>query len=616
MHFVYDGINSKNMGIINAILEPGLMEEPFLPSATLHETHTRHNNTPYFNKIKREPLVFNLVCAFEEGLSENKIRQVRRWLAKGSYKELYFCNEPNKRYFAMYEESSLSHTGLDGYFEITFRTNSPYAHSNLIETGIYNQVSPTFTFTRPSPAIHPETGEEVPADTPIFMSFAEDKRGLLMEEGTENLLAVNMLKFENGSVGAGVDIIITQGQSVPEWGTNEATRIQTFGGSTSTKYSFPVGYISELNQEYTGSVYLKNIGINTIMLDINPGGNILVLPEEAIRATVSGVGNDISWLSLRIRAVNIGDSLDLIAWQPQIEQKPYPTSFTVGTRANPTSLLTLPEALPEEFGIGISAKMLHAHGIKSRTFWQAGDYHRLFYDMADSKIKMQYGGAIAETSPVSWSADDIIGVYGGKKDGKLFVQAKVAGELGEKTAVEVGGRNLLRNSKGPWANANYGLRSFPFGDAIPAAGEIYTVTMKYTVGADRDKLAVYSSGGYRHLVVFYETDKNELGIASKTFTMSYADGRTPAEGFDYLSVYQFPSDGTSESTIEWIKLERGNKPTDWTPAPEDGDTTELYVGSLSDEGETPNAVLADFTLHDSGDIDPEGYLSQVPGGGV
>lgn len=134
MHFVYDGINSKNMGIINAILEPGLMEEPFLPSATLHETHTRHNNTPYFNKIKREPLVFNLVCAFEEGLSENKIRQVRRWLAKGSYKELYFCNEPNKRYFAMYEESSLSHTGLDGYFEITFRTNSPYASSELIET--------------------------------------------------------------------------------------------------------------------------------------------------------------------------------------------------------------------------------------------------------------------------------------------------------------------------------------------------------------------------------------------------------------------------------------------------------------------------------------------------
>ena len=140
--------------------------------------------------------------------------------------------------------------------------------------------------------------------------------------------------------------------------------------------------------------------------------------------------------------------------------------------------------------------------------------------------------------------------------------------------------------------------------------------MKYTVGADRDKLAVYSSGGYRYLVTFYETDKNELGIASKTFTMRYTDGRTPAEGFDYLSVYQFPSDGTSESTIEWIKLERGNEATPWTPAPEDGDTNDLYIGSLPDESENVNAVIADFTIHDSGDIDPEGYLSRVPGGGV
>ena len=40
------------------------------------------------------------------------------------------------------------------------------------------------------------------------------------------------------------------------------------------------------------------------------------------------------------------------------------------------------------------------------------------------------------------------------------------------------------------------------------------------------------------------------------------------------------------------------------------------VGSKADGSESVNAVVADFTLHDRAeDIDPEGYLSQVPGGG-
>ena len=38
--------------------------------------------------------------------------------------------------------------------------------------------------------------------------------------------------------------------------------------------------------------------------------------------------------------------------------------------------------------------------------------------------------------------------------------------------------------------------------------------------------------------------------------------------------YMFPSGGTREGdvTVNWVKLERGNKATDWTPNPDDIDS--------------------------------------------
>lgn len=129
------------MGIINANLDSGLQEEPFLPTREIHETYVRHSNTPHFHKIQNEPLAFNIVCAFNDGMNEDKLRAVRRWLGSANdFRELYFSNAPHRKYFVMYEGiTTLSHTGLDGYFEIVFRANSPYACSDLIETEIFDE---------------------------------------------------------------------------------------------------------------------------------------------------------------------------------------------------------------------------------------------------------------------------------------------------------------------------------------------------------------------------------------------------------------------------------------------------------------------------------------------
>ena len=135
--------------------------------------------------------------------------------------------------------------------------------------------------------------------------------------------------------------------------------------------------------------------------------------------------------------------------------------------------------------------------------------------------------------------------------------------------IDLGGRNLLKNTGTPVTNASYLIASYDMGDEWPVAGETYTLSVKFTLGADRTHLSLFTPEGTVLLTTVADADKNSLGVASKTFTMSYAVGYTPADGYTNLVVYQMPSGGSAASTIEWVKLEKGNKATDWTPAPED-----------------------------------------------
>ena len=72
--------------------------------------------------------------------------------------------------------------------------------------------------------------------------------------------------------------------------------------------------------------------------------------------------------------------------------------------------------------------------------------------------------------------------------------------------------------------------------------------------------------------------------------MEYYDGKTPDvhPSYAYAQLYRFPEDGTvtGNTTIHWFKIEKGNKATDWTPAPEGVDAgianVQTGVDSLND----------------------------------
>ena len=82
---------------------------------------------------------------------------------------------------------------------------------------------------------------------------------------------------------------------------------------------------------------------------------------------------------------------------------------------------------------------------------------------------------------------------------------------------------------------------------------------------------------------------NSSGIYTVTFTATAnMASQTSGRGFGFCRVYvsnnasagQGSTTVTGTAHVEWIKIEKGNKVTDWSPAPED---TDLTTDFLSDE---------------------------------
>ena len=134
----------------------------------------------------------------------------------------------------------------------------------------------------------------------------------------------------------------------------------------------------------------------------------------------------------------------------------------------------------------------------------------------------------------------------------------------------VGRRNLLLDSGRTITNNSYLIVSYHPSEYMEE-GEIYTVTICVTPGSDVESIRVYTSNGYMELATLKTTPEKKQ-VLSATFVAKYHPERTPIHNPSYgrLQFFRFPRDEImGSSTIHWAKLEKGNKATDWTPAPED-----------------------------------------------
>lgn len=131
MHFIYDNINSKDMGVMLVSPKGGLLEENFLPNRTIIEKNITYREKPYFQRVEHKPLSFSITIFIENWKEELSLRKIAKWFFQDYYKPLVFDSNPNRIFYAMFEgDSSIIHNGLkEGYIELNIRCDSPYGYT-------------------------------------------------------------------------------------------------------------------------------------------------------------------------------------------------------------------------------------------------------------------------------------------------------------------------------------------------------------------------------------------------------------------------------------------------------------------------------------------------------
>lgn len=135
IQFIYDGISSSDMGVIQVNTQSGLYEEQFMASKTINEDRIRGRDVSYLYSVDYEPLSFPLELYFEEGMSDEQCYKVARWLNQKYYKPFYTFDSPERIFYCQpIDDVRVIHNGIkQGYLTLTMKCNSPYTYSPYIE---------------------------------------------------------------------------------------------------------------------------------------------------------------------------------------------------------------------------------------------------------------------------------------------------------------------------------------------------------------------------------------------------------------------------------------------------------------------------------------------------
>ena len=133
------------------------------------------------------------------------------------------------------------------------------------------------------------------------------------------------------------------------------------------------------------------------------------------------------------------------------------------------------------------------------------------------------------------------------------------------------GQNILLDSGQTITNNDYNTATYTPSSPL-VEGETYTISLCVTPAAGVERYSMYLSEGYARNADLYAQGTSRQ-IIRATFTAWYSAGRTPTDRAIYAQIrlYRLPDGGTvtGSSTVHWCKVEIGDTPTDWSPAPED-----------------------------------------------
>lgn len=151
----------------------------------------------------------------------------------------------------------------------------------------------------------------------------------------------------------------------------------------------------------------------------------------------------------------------------------------------------------------------------------------------------------------------------------MAVSKKTHDEDIKKIVNNLEGRNYLLNSDKEVNSSNYTVQKYKLSKGIQV-GQRYTLTIWGKLNEQKQSFNAYNSGGSIGFGPLKKVKDGvyQLGITWSDKAKNSAGNLVTADNTE-LWIYQQPQSPTVPSTINKIKLEKGEIGTDWTPAPED-----------------------------------------------
>lgn len=169
-----------------------------------------------------------------------------------------------------------------------------------------------------------------------------------------------------------------------------------------------------------------------------------------------------------------------------------------------------------------------------------------------------------------------------------------AGQISEKLeSVEkkvnndkAGGRNLLLDSNTKYEKTDYLINPYSLTENF-VAGEEYIFVIKGSVPQGQ-QFGIWQNGGSNN--VGYATSVYANGITYVTFKAV----ATTSGNERRLNLYNYPNN-TTKAVVEWVALYKGNKPQDWTPAPENQVTNDEFTKKTTDIEKSVDSIKENIT---------------------
>lgn len=217
-------------------------------------------------------------------------------------------------------------------------------------------------------------------------------------------------------------------------------------------------------------------------------------------------------------------------------------------------------ALAGEAKASADGKVTHFRGSSIPTGYKQGD----LWTLTNTWNGFKQGSILTATQ------DEVIGQY---NPTHWKEEVRYTDDTAIRT-LSIGGRNLIKNSnKNQERKRGYLMAQEHDLTEDWKAGETYTISVCCGIERDKGVLLYIWGGTYQLAEVTNRTnseDKDGLkwGVYTATFTISESTINSISDW--HKKTYEiFQNGGEGDFILKWIKLEKGNKATDYTEAPED-----------------------------------------------